>query len=454
MMNPIAIVLTVILSILMLTLPRRYAALPLVLAACLLTIEQKIIVLGFNFTVVRIVMLAGWVRVLLRSETAVNGPHRIDAALVLWVISMVVVYTVLWHSPAAFVNRLGHAYDALGLYFLFRCLFREIADIMPVVTMVAVMAGVLGGVMLYEYVTGTNVFAAFGGVQAEAWVRGSHVRAQGPFRQPILAGSFAATALPVFVALWFGGGWRRAWATIGITGAALIVFSTSSSGPLLASIFGTGAVAFWFMRNHLRAIRWSIVGILVALAVAMKAPVWYLFAKIGAVVGGGGWHRSYLIEQAFSHLNEWWLIGTTYTAHWMPYALDERSADITNQYLVEGVNGGLVTMVLFIILVIRGFQGVGTALRGMQDLALHERLIVWSMGAALLGHAVSFLSVSYFDQIIVFWYMLLAMIAGAVSQASIMTAAVPAPIPPATDGLLRDAPALSIVNQSQGGGVV
>jgi hypothetical protein len=183
----------------------------------------------------------------------------------------------------------------------------------------------------------------------------------------------------------------------------------------------------------------------------MKAPIWYLFAKICAIVGGGGWHRSYLIEQAFSHLNEWWLIGTTYTAHWMPYALDERSADITNQYLVEGVDGGLITMLLFILLVARGFQGVGIALRGMQDFPFHERLMVWSMGAALLGHAISFLSVSYFDQIIVFWYMLLAIIAVAVSQGSPFLAPAPDSASETADSSMLSMQAEPVFKQSHGG---
>lgn len=36
--------------------------------------------------------------------------------------------------------------------------------------------------------------------------------------------------------------------------------------------------------------------------------------------------------------------------------------------------------------------------------------MIWSLGVSLFIHAVSFLSVSYFDQMIVFWYLLLAMI--------------------------------------------
>jgi hypothetical protein len=45
-----------------------------------------------------------------------------------------------------------------------------------------------------------------------------------------------------------------------------------------------------------------------------------------------------------------------------------------------------------------------------------DQLCVWAMGAALLAHVVSYISVSYWDQNIVNWYMLLAMIATATDQ--------------------------------------
>ncbi len=36
--------------------------------------------------------------------------------------------------------------------------------------------------------------------------------------------------------------------------------------------------------------------------------------------------------------------------------------------------------------------------------------MIWSLGCTLLSHVVSFFSVSYFDQIIIFWYMVIGMI--------------------------------------------
>jgi hypothetical protein len=70
-----------------------------------------------------------------------------------------------------------------------------------------------------------------------------------------------------------------------------------------------------------------------------------------------------------AHFNEWWLLGTDYTAHWMPTGLDINpdSADITNQFIAEGVQGGLLTMALFIVLLVQAFRTLGKGLVLMED---------------------------------------------------------------------------------------
>jgi hypothetical protein len=57
--------------------------------------------------------------------------------------------------------------------------------------------------MLTEMATGRNAFASFGGVHEIAQMRNGLLRCQGPFAHPILAGTFGATQLPLFIALWF-----------------------------------------------------------------------------------------------------------------------------------------------------------------------------------------------------------------------------------------------------------
>jgi hypothetical protein len=145
----------------------------------------------------------------------------------------------------------------------------------------------------------------------------------------------------------------------------------------------------------------------------MKAPVWYLIGRISLITGGTGWHRSEIIDTAIRHFNEWWLVGTKNTAHWMPYVLPSypNMADITNQFLLIGVNGGILTMVWFILLIVQCFKTIGNALRLSTLTSEKDSFFIWTLGCALIGHVVTFFSIAYFDQMIVFWYLLIGMIA-------------------------------------------
>jgi len=70
-----------------------------------------------------------------------------------------------------------------------------------------------------------------------------------------------------------------------------------------------------------------------------------------------------------------------------------------------------LAMILFIMLIVLGFKGVGRAIKAEAENQSKETLqIIWALGAALFVHAVTFLSVAYFDQNFVNWYFLLAAI--------------------------------------------
>jgi hypothetical protein len=198
----------------------------------------------------------------------------------------------------------------------------------------------------------------------------------------------------------------------------MIVLSSRSGGPLVAYLFGIIGMGMWRFRDKMRIIRFGILFILIFLHLIMKAPVWYLMARIGDVTGGTAWHRSYLLDQAIVHFEEWWFVGTSHTAGWMPYGLEKypNQTDITNNFIQQGVDGGILTMILFVVVIISCFRTVGVAIRRMEDQPMGFRVMVWSMGASLLVHIVSFMGVTYFDQIVVIWYLLLAMISNTCSK--------------------------------------
>jgi hypothetical protein len=75
-----------------------------------------------------------------------------------------------------------------------------------------------------------------------------------------------------------------------------------------------------------------------------------------------------------------------------------------------GVIGGLPLMSLFIATLAVAFIFVGRIQQGSNDVPGETRFMLWGFGAALFAHTVSFISVSYFDQSILFVYMTLAAI--------------------------------------------
>jgi hypothetical protein len=311
--------------------------------------------------------------------------------------------------------RAGLVYEAVGVYFLVRIFCRTPQDVPQALRIAALVLVALSLPMVYEKVTGTDPFSVFGGVSEYSQVRVGNVRAQGPFGHPILAGTVGAVCLPMMVGLW---PMRPKMALAGCCGCLAIVFAAASSGPILSGAAGLLGLALWRFRARIRWIQLLAVALYAALALAMKAPAYYLIAKIDLAGGSTSWYRARLIESAFEHFDEWWFAGTDYTRHWMPVLVpwSPNHTDITSHYLQMGVWGGMPLVVLFVIILLKGFKGVVRASTGMApDSPL--RFALWSVGSSLFSLVATCLSVSFFDQTIAFLYLTLGVIAAAWSFA-------------------------------------
>jgi hypothetical protein len=222
--------------------------------------------------------------------------------------------------------------------------------------------------------------------------------------------------MPVFVMMYKTGS-KKLSATVGLLSALVIVYTSNSSGPLMGLFGGFVALLFWPWRRNMRAIRWGIAVALLCLHLLMKAPVWFLIARISDITGGDGWYRSELIDQFFKHFSDWWLLGTSNTGDWMPTGLwDPKTgvitADLTNQYVSAGVNGGLWSLFIYVLIIVRCFKQLGNAAKAVRPIFRNEELILWGLGSTLFAHAFAIISVTYWDQMYVPWWGLLAIISG------------------------------------------
>jgi hypothetical protein len=302
---------------------------------------------------------------------------------------------------------------------MFRYLVRDQDDVIRTLRMFAVAIVPLAGAMILEKTTGRNPFALFGGVPEVTMVREGARRCQGPFAHPILAGTFGATLFALFVGLYWQGK-KRFWPVVAIVCSLVIVVTSASSGPLLTVMFAIVALTLWRWRSQMRTLRYGILGALVSLHLVMKAPVWFLLARVDIVQGSTGYHRAYLIDRAIANFWDWWLVGTKSTWKWADK--DAHLFDVTNAYILNGANGGLITMILFIAIIALSFKAVGRSVRlGETNVPLAHRKLTWALGAALFAHSVTYISVTYFDQNFVNWYLLLAMISSVAGPSLLMT---------------------------------
>lgn len=409
--NACGIALTVAAGTALLVLPRRYAIVPIIATCCYMTMGQSIVVAGCHFTMIRVLMLFGWTRLLLRGEVRAIELGRLDKTIMWWTTISFIAYISLWRSGDAVVYKLGATYNIVGYYFLFRMMLRSLDDVIQVFRAISLLIVPLAVFMLVEKSTGRNLFSVFGGVSAITLVRDGVLRCQGPFSHPILAGTFGATVLPLATCLWLDGALGKILAAGGVVSSLIITVASGSSGPVLAFMAAVLALSLWRARTHMYILRRGLTGALISLQIFMKAPIWFLLARIDVFSGSTGFHRAMLIDGAFHNLSDWWLMGTQSTLAWA----DEEQGlfDVTNQYLQVGAEGGIVSMGLFIWIIVCGFRSVGLTWRFMAEIGepAADQFIVWGLGAALFAHVVSYISVSYFDQNFVNWYLLLAMIA-------------------------------------------
>jgi hypothetical protein len=410
-LNSVGALFTVVAILLMLALPTRLAALPLLLAALCMPSSQEIQVAGANFTVLRILVFVGFLRVLARGEVLPGGLSPLDKLVLLW--ALLLVGTSAFHTSDAWVYRLGIVWGEVGCYFLLRVFLATAEDVTTAFRFVCWVVLPLGVLMLLEKATGQNPFGFLGAFPVSL-VRDGHVRATGPFAHPISAGTVGAVCAAIGIYMW-----RRSKLTglAGLLGSLGMVFAATSSGPILMTLSIALGVMFWPLRRHMNRVRQLALAAVVGLAVVMKDPVYFLIARIDITGGSQGYFRAQLIRSSIEHLDEWWLVGTDYTRHWMASGIyaNERHTDIVNHYLAMGVLGGLPLLFLFTLIVVAAFASVGRAL-AEREREGDEAFLAWLLGAMVFGHVVNFVSTSLFDQPIVFFYLPLAAICAYRSQ--------------------------------------
>ena len=392
------VLLAIILALLTLLVPRRYFLGPFILAACFVPTDQRIMVMGLDFQVLRMIIAVGVLRVLLFGEYRRLKLNRIDRLLLTWLLCGAVIYSIRWNTAEAVINRAGVLFDAVGLYWLFRQNIRSWDDLKHTLRLFAVGAIILLPFVLIEWSTGSNPFVLLG--KAVTSVRQNKFRCQGAFPHSIMMGLFWAILAPMFLAL-ARTETKKTLYVCAFASSVVIVMASASSTPLLVLLMALAIFGAFNWRRYTAVAAWSLAAMTAALHIVMNAPVWHLLARINVIGGSTGWHRYNLIDKAIKNFDEWMVIGCRSMDHW-GYGL----GDVTNQYILEGVRGGAATLILFVLMIYAVLKTLVTSSLRYRDRS--ELLLIWALFSMMIAHCVGFIGVSYFGQILVLWYMTLA----------------------------------------------
>lgn len=412
-LNPVVLLLIIIAGGVISVSSRRKVLGAFLAATLLIPVDQVLLVGGLHFPVLRILALVGLIRILRsklsgKEQIFSGGMNRLDWAVIFLTVFTFLNAILLWRMWALVVNQLGGLCDIFGAYFLLRFVIRDDEDVKAAIRVLACVATVVAFIMVYEQATGKNLlYATLGGARASVLgsvlVRDASLRSAGSFAHPILAGTFGGIMLPLFVGLWWRQRKDRKYAALGVAAASVIPFAAGSSTALFGFFGGLLGLCLWPLRRHMRKLRWAIVIVLVSLHLVMKAPVWHLVSRVNLTGSSSSYHRYQLINQCIVHFWDWVLVGAKNYGSW-----GWDMWDLSNQYVAIADVSGLIPLLCFLTILVLGFRYLGKARRFAED--RKQQFFIWALGASLFANVVAFFGISYFDQTIVAWYALLAMI--------------------------------------------
>jgi len=344
--HPVGLAALIVLCIAVFCVHRKNVVVVILVCASFIAVGQRIVVFSLDFNFPKLLILAGWIRVIAREEYSTFRWNRLDICVFAWLASAMYCYPVI-HGSAGLIYKLGTTFDALGMYLLSRVLLCGMRTAISFIDGAAVISMVVAGVFAVEYSTAQNLFSVFGGVPEITVIREGRLRCQGAYSHPILAGCFWASLIPMLVGRIYAVRNGRRKAVLGLIASLSIIFMCCSSTPIVGLMAATASFLIVPISAHLRLLRWTIVGSLLFLQMFMEKGVWHLLAKVSFVGGSTGWHRAHLIDQALAYWHEWILVGTDTYDHWDVFA-----NDITNQYILEAIRGGAPTLSLFLLIYI------------------------------------------------------------------------------------------------------
>lgn len=370
-----------------------------------------------DFTLCRIVILAIFANLFLRTSL----PRQFKF---IWLDKLVVIYFLCQIIAGSFTaqsltpffeNRAGAVFDMVLPYFAVRMIVTSRKEYLTLLKSILIIAAPLAVIGFYQCLTGNNPLGFL--KKYHAWksnlvyrpiARHGFYRADVVFSHSIMYGLFFAMFGPVCAGVLRSAKKYKklCWIGMGLMGVG--VFSSMSSGPMLAALLSVLFIAIYRWRKY-----WKPVVIII---IVMCGSVEILSNRHFYDVLGGftlspetAWYRSKLIDVALFEggMSDHWLTGYGYGVDPGWYAqIDGRDhTDLVNHYVLILCFFGLVGLVPFLAMNMMVIKKLIDAYKA--STLDSDKWLVWCLSGGLFGLAGALMSVSLFGQPTTIYYMMI-----------------------------------------------
>ncbi len=345
---------------------------------------------------------------------------RLDTFVTIFVAVTTVTYFISFDKPVmlAVESRGAYLMDTWCAYMAARFIITSKARLTSLIKCISIVLVPLAALGAVECITGWRPFAVlwsyspwFGDQVGRGFLtegRWGLNRAVGPFSHAILFGGGFAMFLPL---IYYLRNEKKEWHSLAyvLSGVALLgALSCLSSGPWVTVLVVVFCLAMeghkpWVKRMFLFALFSCIL-----IGIISNRPFYHVIASAANPLGGSSWHRAKLIDLAIEHYDEWWRVGYgDQDPGWGP-SLGMTWTDVTNEYILSGVRYGILGVLALLAVLAQAFRGLAAAHRKVTQPV--SKSLCWAFGSMLFAVAVTWMSVSFFGQLLTLFYCCLGII--------------------------------------------
>ena len=344
--------------------------------------------------------------------------RRLDTFVSLSVLVSIVTYFITGTQPAMLIleGRGGFLMDTWCAYMAARFIVTDRTRLISLIKCISIVLVPLAMLGVVESLTGWRPFAALW--HFSPWFRegGRFLtegrfglnRAVGPFNHAILFGGSFAMFLPLIYYLRHEKKDWRSFAYV-LSGIALLgALSSLSSGPWVMVLVVIFCLAMEGHKEWAKRLFIFAVFSCIFIGIVSNRPFYHVLASAANPLGGASWHRAKLIDLAIEHFGEWWEVGYGDKDPGWGASLGMVWTDVTNEYILSGVRYGILGVITICAVLAQAFRDLASTHKKMTHPTMKS--LCWAFGSLLFGVAVTWMSVSFFGQLMTLFYCCLGMI--------------------------------------------